>query len=217
MKKEIKICLPIYKIVYSLAFVIILSLVRGVIYTEEIGAVIDPAIALLSIVFCADTYEMERHGKRWEIFALYPVINKTKLIFRRLIIQIVYLVCMSGIGYGMYYFQKTKRISQETDIVLFAYFLTAVLATIIFWSIFVMTIANTFRNIWIGIGTAIFTWVLLNSQYGERILGELNIFAYSFRKFDEVGDLSWILGKVIFIFGGIVMAGMIPFILKKRS
>ena len=37
MSKEIKIVLPVYKIMYSAAFFVILSLVRSITYTEEIG------------------------------------------------------------------------------------------------------------------------------------------------------------------------------------
>ena len=35
--KEMKICLPLYKVLYSLAFVVILSLIRGVTHTYEVG------------------------------------------------------------------------------------------------------------------------------------------------------------------------------------
>ena len=39
MKKEMKIILPVYKMVYAFAFVVILSLIRGVVFTNEIGPV----------------------------------------------------------------------------------------------------------------------------------------------------------------------------------
>ena len=37
MKRELKICLPVYKIVYSLCYVVILSVIQGVAYVDEIG------------------------------------------------------------------------------------------------------------------------------------------------------------------------------------
>ena len=37
MKKEMKIVLPFYKIAYAVSFVVILSLIRGVVFTNEIG------------------------------------------------------------------------------------------------------------------------------------------------------------------------------------
>ena len=56
LKKEIKICLPIYKLIYSMSFILILSFVRGIESVNEIGAVIQAPIALLAVIFCADTY-----------------------------------------------------------------------------------------------------------------------------------------------------------------
>ena len=41
MKKEMKIVLPFYKIAYAVSFVVILSLIRGVVFTNEIGLSIE--------------------------------------------------------------------------------------------------------------------------------------------------------------------------------
>lgn len=51
MKKEMKIILPVYKIVYAFAFVVILSLIRGVVFTNEIGLSIEGPFAILTAVF----------------------------------------------------------------------------------------------------------------------------------------------------------------------
>ena len=56
MKKEMKIVLPFYKIAYAVSFVVILSLIRGVVFTNEIGLSIEAPFAILTAVFCADTY-----------------------------------------------------------------------------------------------------------------------------------------------------------------
>ena len=53
MKKEMKIILPVYKMVYAFAFVVILSLIRGVVFTNEIGLSIEGPFAILIAVFCA--------------------------------------------------------------------------------------------------------------------------------------------------------------------
>lgn len=74
--KEMKICLPVYKIIYSICFIVFLSLVRGISSIAEIGITMDAYIAVLAIVFCADTYWMEHSGKRWEVFCLYSVKKK---------------------------------------------------------------------------------------------------------------------------------------------
>lgn len=56
MKKEVKICMPYYKIAYSIAFVVILSAIQPVVYANEIGQAVERAVSLLAVVFCADTY-----------------------------------------------------------------------------------------------------------------------------------------------------------------
>ena len=70
MRKEIKIALPIYKVLYSAAFFVILSLVRTVVYADEIGIAMEAPASALAAVFCADTYLMEIHSRRREVFAL---------------------------------------------------------------------------------------------------------------------------------------------------
>ena len=56
MKTELKNCLPLYKIFYSCAFILILCAIRPIIYYEEIGSAIQSPIAFLTIIFCSDTY-----------------------------------------------------------------------------------------------------------------------------------------------------------------
>ena len=45
MKKEMKIVLPFYKIAYAVSFVVILSLIRGVVFTNEIGLSVEGPFA----------------------------------------------------------------------------------------------------------------------------------------------------------------------------
>ncbi len=46
MKKEMKIVLPFYKIAYAVSFVVILSVIRAVVFTYEIGLSIEPPFAI---------------------------------------------------------------------------------------------------------------------------------------------------------------------------
>ena len=54
LKKEVKICMPYYKIAYSIAFVVILSAIQPVVYANEIGQAVERAVSLLAVVFCAE-------------------------------------------------------------------------------------------------------------------------------------------------------------------
>ena len=76
MKKEVKICMPYYKIAYSIAFVVILSAIQPVVYANEIGQAVERAVSLLAVVFCADTYLVEVQSKRSEVFCLYNLLGE---------------------------------------------------------------------------------------------------------------------------------------------
>ena len=71
MKKEMKIVLPFYKIAYAVSFVVILSLIRGVVFTNEIGLSIEAPFAILTAVFCflyagsMKNLTEEAQGKIW--------------------------------------------------------------------------------------------------------------------------------------------------------
>lgn len=107
MKKEMKIVLPFYKIAYAVSFVVILSLIRGVVFTNEIGLSIEAPFAILTAVFCADTYVQEITSKRSEIHRLYPIRKRICSIMQRIMIQEVFLLLLAILGYGLFFvFQK---------------------------------------------------------------------------------------------------------------
>ena len=56
---EGKIILPAYKLAYAFSFVVILSLIRGITFSYEIGVAMEAPMAVLAMVFCADTYTQE--------------------------------------------------------------------------------------------------------------------------------------------------------------
>ncbi len=60
---EMKISLPLYKIAYAVFFVVILSLVRGVAYSYEIGIALEAPMAILAFLISADTYTLEITSK----------------------------------------------------------------------------------------------------------------------------------------------------------
>jgi len=216
LRQEIKICIPFYKMAYSLIFLAVLSLIRGIIYVDEIGIAMDANIGLLAAVFCAETYVMEQNGKRYEVFRLFPMKNKCRAIFRRLLVQNLYLCLISYIGYFFFYWQKPIEIYVSSEYS-YCIYLIAVTGSCVFWSAFSMTMANLCRNQWAGIGISMVLWLLLNSKIGEQIWGNFNIFAYSFRNLSDAYDLSWLWGKGVGILLAICMIGMIPYILEKRG
>ncbi len=111
MEKELKICLPLYKIGYAVFFVMILSFVRGVTYAYEIGIALETPMALLAAVFCGDAYVQEITSKRSEIQRLCPINKRAAAVGKRMVIQILFLQLLSMAGYGMFHlFQRPRAV-----------------------------------------------------------------------------------------------------------
>lgn len=190
MKKEIKISLPLYKMAYSVCFIVILSLIRGVVYTNEVGLALEPPAAILSAVFCADTYTQEITGKRSEVWRLYPLKNQMRAIYTRTVIQEICLLLLSAAGYVLFFMLQrptalyggyAEQLSMtgflhgiqengENEIKLFLAFLPAILVTIHFWGILSLTLSCLFRNMWAGIGCSFLLWIVTDSTVGKNIL-----------------------------------------------
>ncbi len=178
MRKEIKICLPFYKIAYSVFVIAVLSLIRGMNFTFEIGVALEPQMALLAAVFCADTYVQEIVSKRSEIERLYPMKKRMASIFRRMGVQEIYLLILAVIGYGMFYaFQNPvpfygEKSGTGAEFGLFWVYLSAIIITLVFWGILSVTLSCLFRNMWAGIGGCLILWIITDSTLGKGLLGK---------------------------------------------
>lgn len=225
MGKEMKISMPLYKIVYSICFVLGLSLVRGTAYTNEIGIALEAPMAILAAVFLSDTYVQEIAGKRWEVYRLSPLRKRVFSILERIVIQEGYLFVLSIIGYACFIFIQHPARSNIVQGVgsekyLFWIYAAAIVVTISFWGILSNLISSLFGGMWAGVGGSLLLWILTNSQAGDRVLGNYNIFSYTFRNLDKSGncaDLSWLCGKAVCIVLMVLMLALLPFILKRCS
>ena len=103
MASEIKISLPLYKVFYAVFFVVVLSIIRGVTYINEIGIALEPPMAMLAAVFCADTYTQEITSNRSEIQRLYPMVKRVRSILERLAVQGIFLLLLAAVGYGLFF------------------------------------------------------------------------------------------------------------------
>ncbi len=218
---EAKISLLIYKVVYSVFFTVVLSIIRGVSFTNEIGGTLEPQMGLLAAVFCADTYAQEVASGRWEINRLYPLENKMDLIWRRMAVQEIYLFLLGLTGYGLIYlFQNPIPYWQGEwgkEILLFLMYVPAIAGTIMLWGMLSNLTACIFRNMWAGAGISLVLWIAVNSTYGDRIMGIWNPFSYTFREIGDIGDRGWIFGKILWLFCTIFMAMVLKCVIKKRG
>lgn len=217
MKTERKICLPGYKIAYSIFFVIVLSLVRGISDTHEIGVAMQANMGLLALVLCADTYETEFSGQRFEVLVLRPLAGRVGAIRRRLLIQFIYLCILSSVGYVCFYRQSPQLQENMNSLELYGTFMLAAAVTVIFWGILSMTLVSLLHNLWAGIGAALLLWLTFNSSWGDEILGKWNLFAFAFRDASDIGNYSWLLGTGIALLLSVIMTVLLPQIIKKRG
>ncbi len=223
MKYEIKISLPVYKIIYAAFFVMILSIVRGVTYSYEIGIALEAPMAILAAVFCADAYTQEITAKRSEVQRLYPMKKRIYSVFRRMMIQEIFLVLLAVIGYGLFFLFQHPRVSEmgqenpESEISRFLLYFAAIVINLGFWGLLSNLLSCILRNMWMGIGGCVILWVFTNSGVGDRYLGVWNLFSYTFRNIENSGDFSWMYGKVICAGIGIIAAAILPGIIKKRG
>lgn len=223
MLKEIKIALPLYKTAYALFFIVILSLIRGVSVSYEIGIALEPAMAFLAAAFSADTYVQEVDSRRSEIWRLYPMKKRIRSICRRMLIQQLFLLILASAGYGLFFlFQKpllSRVIRPDTgsELTWFGWYFAAAAVTLCFWGILSNTLACLFRSLWFGIGGCLILWLLTNSALSARYLGSWNVFSYTFRDVKNSGDFSWLAGKGVCIVFCIMMTAILPKLLKKSS
>ena len=149
---EIKISLTFQKQVYAIFFVIILSLVRGVTYSNEIGIALEAPIAILAFTFCADTYTQEIASKRLEIQRLYSMKKRIYCIYRRIVIQEIFLLVVAAASYGLFFlFQnpRTDGIGQsglESEISQFLVYFAAISVTLGFWGLLSNLFSCFFQN-----------------------------------------------------------------------
>lgn len=223
MKREMKISLTFQKQAYAVFFVVILSLVRGITYSDEIGIALEAPMAILAFTFCADTYTQEIASKRSEIWRLCPVKKRMNSIYRRVVIQEMFLLAVAVIGYGLFFLFQNPNINGmgqggiENEICQFFVYFAAIAVTLGFWGLLSNLISCLFRNMWVGIGSCMVLWLITNSSIGNKIFGAWNLFSYSFRKLEDISDFSWIYGKVVCISIGIMAVAVLPKIIKKRG
>lgn len=209
LRYNIKISLTGVKVCYSICFMVILALIRGVSYSDEIGAAMDANVSLLAIVFCADTYYQEVAGNRWEVFNLISKGNRYRTLIQRLCIQIIYIAVLICVGYWLFYLQKLFHISGENELTQYITAVLACSASVIFFAALAFTMVNVFGNLWAGIGSTLLLWLMLNSTFGRDLPGAVNIFAYGSSLVDGL-QKEWIMGKV----NGVLLSMVLLYINK---
>lgn len=193
---NIKIALTRTKVCYSVSFLLILALIRGISSPGEIGAAMDANVALLAIIFCSDTYYQEIQDNRWEVFNLLPDRNRYHTICQRLLLQVIYISLLTSLDYWVFYLQKAVYWNESGKLRLYITAVLACSASVLFFGTLSFTMVNIFRNLWIGIGCTFLLWNTLNSTAGQKIPDCINVFAYG-NSLKMAGSADWIFGKLV--------------------
>lgn len=221
--QEMKISLTVWKQVYAIFFIVILTLVRGVTDSDEVGIALEAPMAALALTFCADTYTQEIVSRRSEIWRLCPMKRRVRAVYKRLVIQEVFLLFVAAAGYGMFFlFQNPRTYSMgtggpENEICRFLIYVAAVAVTLGFWGLLSNLISCLSRNMWMGIGGCLILWLITNSSMGDRCFGAWNLFSYTFRELEDGSDFRWIRGKIVCICIGVLAAAALPGIIKRQD
>ena len=170
MKYELKIALPMYKIIYSMLFMVIIILVRPIMSYNEIVSVLESSVAG---VFMADIYYMEYMNERISTYSLFPIKQKRGSILKRAFISQLYLIVLVAVFYwGFVLVYHPTNYSGVPVISLYASCMGACAASMFFMGTFCFTATNLMRNIGLAIGLLFFFWLLLTSTI-IRVLPEI--------------------------------------------
>lgn len=195
MKQDIKISLKPYKMVYAVLFVFLLALVRGISRAEEIGITLEMMIPALAIVFCADTSYQEILEGRWEIFGLYPTGKQRMAVYRRLGIEVLFLILISALGYGLFMVFQKPRLEEQNQLMMFGKSMVAVGVGIFFFACLSEWLVSHMHSLWGGIGVCVILWQVMISSFSRMLPAPLQLICYSEEGAQE-GGLNWLLGKL---------------------
>lgn len=204
MRSNMKIALNNVKILYSVSFILILALVRGIVHVEEILPALDTSMALLAIVFCADGYYQEIHEKRWEVFFLLPEKKRYQAVLQRLGIQMAALFLLTAVAFWLFLIQSPQNLTDADMASIYIWTIINCFFSMFFLGTLSFSLVNLFRNVWLGIGLSFSVWALFNSTVNRFIPEWINLFPYSNMGLAEVtGHLM--IGKLFYGVSAIVL------------
>lgn len=137
-------------------------------------------------------------GKNIEIFKLKPYQMKRDILFIRILMNLLMLVCVSMLFYGLF-FEIHQPIINQGDSVIYYFFISIIIVFMnsLIFGLLSYLFSNLFSNRWFGIGISIFTWFSLISKSGRSLPVPINIFLFGTR--DQDGNPHpyaklWIIG-----------------------
>lgn len=217
MKYEIKITLPVYKIVYSFLFAIIIILVRPIQSTTEIIVTLETYMALLSGIFLADTYYQEFTGGRIACYYRYGIRKKIASVMKRNVIAISYLLVLTTLTYwGFILWYHPIHISAASELRLYGNAITASLASIIFMSSFGFTLTNLAQNMGAGISGTLILWMIMTSSVIKYLPKCFRLFLFNSAVTKDGTLIPYYPSRGLYAAVGIVLFGINVFLIQRQ-
>lgn len=196
-----KLSVPRYKWIITFCYMFLMSLLPLVHRISDITLLMDTYFCLLAIVFFADILLMEQSGRNIEIFKLKSYEIKRKILFIRILMNLLMLVFLSMVSYGMFFLIHKPTINQG-DSIIYYFFISIIIVFMnsLIFGLLSYLFSNLFSNRWVGIGISIFIWYSLITQWGRSLPVPINLFLFGTR--DQDGNPHpnaklWIIGKIV--------------------
>lgn len=217
MKYEMKIALPVYKMVYSFLFMGIIVLVRPIQSTTEIIVTVETYIALLAGIFLADTYYQEFTSGRISCYYRYGIRKKIISVIQRNLIGISYLLLLATLAYwGFILWYHPIHVSATPESVLYGNMIAASLASIIFVGSFGFTLTNLTQNMGIGIGGTLVLWLLMTSSVMDHLPDYFQLFLLHSSEAQDGILLPYYPSRELYAAVGIVLFGINVFLIRRQ-
>lgn len=218
MKYNFKISLPLYKMLYSIAFMLLFALIRPTTTISEILVVIEPNVCLLAIIFISDVFYCEIRENRIDVFYMFPEQHKYKTIMQRFLIDIMYLILLVVVFFWVYVaFQRLHNNSLLLDGILsiYGYTILSCFMTMLFFAAMSCTLVNYFQNLWIGIGISASVWLIFSTTAKEYLPVLFNIFLYKTDPGNNARIIPYFLSRGVFALIGVGLLRLNYFIVVR--
>ncbi len=217
MRYEIKIALPVYKIIYSFLFMVIIVLVRPIQYTTEIIVSLETYTALLAGIFLADTYYQEFTGGRISCYYRYGIKKKILSIMKRNVVSIGYLIVLTAVIYwGFVMWYQPLHTSSASELALFGHFLAASLTSIFFMGSVGFTLTNLMQNMGIGISGILILWLVMTSSLMGKLPKYLQLFLMYSASAQDGTMLPYYPSRIFYAIIGVLLFGANVFLIRRQ-
>lgn len=206
MKCNLKISLPLYKILYSIAFMLLFALIRPTTTISEILIAIEPNICLVAIIFISDIFYCEIRENRIDVFYMFPEQHKYKTIMQRFLIDIMYLMLLVVVFFWVcvaFQSLNNKHMLIDGILLIYGYTILSCFMTMLFFAALSCTLVNYFQNLWIGIGISASVWLIFSTTAKEYLPVLFNIFLYKTDPGNNARITPYFLSRGLFALIGI--------------